>query len=38
MIENEIYSMDFSSIENGIYYVEVVIAGDRKVNKIVVSK
>lgn len=38
MIENEIYSLDFSSIENGIYYVEVVIAGDRKVKKIVVSK
>jgi uncharacterized cupin superfamily protein len=38
MIENEVYSVDFTIAENGIYFLEILINGDRKVKKVIVSK
>jgi hypothetical protein len=38
MIENEIYSVDFTNAENGVYFLEILINGDRKVKKVMVSK
>jgi hypothetical protein len=38
MIDGEVYKVDFSNTENGVYFLEVLVNGDRKVKKVIVSK